>query len=106
MLVEELFYDSDAVPFLSSWGLEAAAMMHVGPVVVAKECNFDLGLSYQILKVFMHHKRIPLQVVLCPVEFLRVAYLLTFEIRYVEVNRVEVLGLFLEKLGFIGGCAL
>jgi hypothetical protein len=105
VLIEELFYDSDAVPFLRPWWLEAAAVMHVRPVVVTEECNLDLGLSYQVLKVFMHHKRIPLQVVLCPVELLRVADLLTFEIRYVEVDRVEVLGLFLEKLGFIGGCA-
>jgi len=105
VLIEELFYDSDAVPFLRPWWLEAAAVMHVRPVVIAEESNLDLGLSYQVLKVFMHHKRIPLQVVLCPVELLRVADLLTFEIRYVEVDRVEVLGLFLEKLGFIGGCA-
>lgn len=86
MLVVKLLYDSDAVPFFRPWMLKAAAVVNVGPVMIAEESNLDTMGPKKVLKVFMYHKRIALEVVLCPVELFRVSNLLTFEVRNVKVD--------------------
>lgn len=73
--------------------------------MVTKISDSDLGLIQQVLKIFVHHKCVSLEVVMLRGEFERVADLFELEVRDVEVDCVEVVRRVREKPGFCAGRA-
>lgn len=44
-------------------------MVDIGPVMVTKISDSDLGLIQQVLKIFVHHKCVSLEVIMLRGEF-------------------------------------
>lgn len=68
--------------------------------MIAEVCNSNFLFSKEILKIFVHHKGVSLEIIVLRRESDRVSDFLKLEVRDIEVDCMKVVGRILEKTGF------